>query len=76
MRCERCHGLGRVLVDNHGAGGAAFWFGAALPVSADGAGIEALCPECNGSGIAHCCDGLCAQALADVGTDVVGVPTR
>ena len=34
MRCEICHGTGKLL----------------LP-----------CPDCDGSGIAHCCDGLRAQ---------------
>jgi hypothetical protein len=24
--------------------------------------IALTCPECHGSGITHCCDGLCAQA--------------
>jgi hypothetical protein len=75
MRCERCHGLGRVVVNIGAALGAPIDFGGALRISVDGAGIETLCPECNGSGIAHCCDGLCAQASPNVGTDIADVPT-
>jgi hypothetical protein len=72
MRCERCHGLGRVLVRNHGTYGAALDFGMALRGSPDHEAVEVACAECNGSGVAHCCDGLCAQA-SPVGTDVDGV---
>jgi hypothetical protein len=75
MRCERCHGLGRVLMRNSGGAGAPREFDVALCMSPDGAGIEVACPECNGSGIAHCCDGLRAHA-SPVGTDIANGPTR
>jgi hypothetical protein len=28
----------------------------------DGSGEYIPCPDCGGQGIAHCCDGICAQA--------------
>jgi len=62
MRCERCHGLGRILVSVH-AGGPSAGFDVVVHTSPNGSGVEVVCTECNGSGIAHCCDGLCAQVL-------------
>jgi hypothetical protein len=63
MRCQQCHGLGRVVVDHRAATAASFQFGVALRVLAEGMGLEALCPECYGSGVAHCCNGLFAQPI-------------
>ena len=59
MRCEACHGRGAVRVTR-----VPLVFPClldALQVAADGTAIELSCPECDGSGIAHCCDGICAQ---------------
>lgn len=46
MRCDACHGVGKVR-----------------PRESEGqrAGPDVPCPECNGSGFAHCCDGMCEQ---------------
>jgi DNA-directed RNA polymerase subunit RPC12/RpoP len=76
MRCERCHGVGRVLVKAFAEMATPVTYGAALHLSAAGGGIEVLCPECNGSGIAHCCEGLCAQTYPGVATDVADIPTQ
>lgn len=27
--------------------------------------VTAPCPDCNGSGVAHCCDGICEQPERD-----------
>jgi hypothetical protein len=59
MRCEACHGRGAVPV----TGGRRFSpdaVGGAV-LAADDATVELPCPECNGSGFSHCCDGICAQ---------------
>jgi hypothetical protein len=46
MRCDACHGEGKVKRrESEG------------PHTAP----EMPCPECNGSGFAHCCDGMCEQ---------------
>jgi hypothetical protein len=58
MRCEGCHG-GAVRVTSVPLAFPGLL--GALQVSADGTAIELTCPECNGSGIAHCCDWICAQ---------------
>jgi DnaJ-class molecular chaperone len=51
MRCDACHGEGKLKQRvSEGPG-----TGADLP------NLELPCPECNGSGFAHCCDGICAQ---------------
>lgn len=54
MRCERCNGKGRIDYIRLG-----FDYydeaGAKMPVP------SSPCPDCNGSGIGHCCDGLQAQ---------------
>lgn len=56
MRCERCHGFGRIAIPKGAIrrtpeGGAAFFkHGGSEP-----------CPDCGGSGVAHCCDGICEQ---------------
>ena len=53
MLCETCRYSGRVGFVR--AGG---------PASADKRIDEAAlipCPDCGGSGIAHCCDGICEQ---------------
>jgi len=46
MRCEVCHGLGKLK--------------RALQAEPESE-IELPCSDCGGSGIAHCCDGICAQ---------------
>ena len=46
MRCETCHGLGKLTYDEHPAPKPT-QFGSVFP-----------CPDCGGSGVAHCCDGL------------------
>jgi DnaJ-class molecular chaperone len=46
MRCEACHGLGFKLKREK--------FGDMKWVRVS----ETPCPECNGSGVAHCCEGL------------------
>ena len=48
MRCETCQGVGRVTYDQHPEPKPEP-FGCAFP-----------CPDCGGSGISHCCDGLTA----------------
>jgi len=56
MLCETCRYSGRV--------GFVRAFG---PASADERIDEAAlvpCPDCGGSGIAHCCDGICEQPNA------------
>jgi hypothetical protein len=53
MRCETCQGRGQVKD--------------CLTPQAETAATPAKdilfvpCPDCGGSGIAHCCDGLCEQ---------------
>jgi hypothetical protein len=48
MRCETCHGLGRLTYDEH-PHPKPQQFGSVFP-----------CPDCGGGGVAHCCDGLTA----------------
>lgn len=48
MRCETCQGIGKVTYDQHPEPKPQP-FGSVFP-----------CPECAGSGITHCCDGLTA----------------
>jgi hypothetical protein len=50
MLCETCRYSGRVGFVR--AGGHA---------SADERAALIPCPDCGGSGIAHCCDGICEQ---------------
>jgi len=52
MLCETCRYSGRVGFVR--AGGR---------TSTDDRAVEQLtpCPDCGGSGIAHCCDGICEQ---------------
>ena len=80
MRCEMCHGLGRILADRPISAGPPIPLGAALPISVNGRFFEVTCAECNGSGIAHCCDGLCAQELSVSGREAAaasgGAPPR
>ena len=53
MRCDTCHGSGRIAAANSQALGAE---------KAAPAGLSELpCPDCDGCGIAHCCDGICEQ---------------
>lgn len=63
MRCERCHGEGLIKVERaieH----------TRYPFAAEG--IEMVrymdkepCPDCGGTGIGHCCDGLVACGVDD-----------
>jgi hypothetical protein len=60
MLCETCRYSGRVgfvRADGHAAAG--------------GRVDESLipCPDCGGSGIAHCCDGICEQPSTDQASD-------
>jgi hypothetical protein len=56
MLCETCRYSGRVG-----------FVRAAGPTSTDDRVDEQLipCPDCAGSGIAHCCDGICEQPAGD-----------
>jgi len=65
MRCEACHGRGTISVTPREQPPSLLGLGGALQVSADGSAIELTCSECNGCGITHCCDGICAQAQTD-----------
>lgn len=51
MICERCHGTGKIARYVPGDG----------EVIAGKACEVVPCPECNGSGLQHCCEGLCEQ---------------
>jgi hypothetical protein len=53
MICETCHGAGIILERST----------AIQPPE------PRPCPECAGSGIGHCCDGLAEQAVNEVRTD-------
>jgi DnaJ-class molecular chaperone len=65
MRCRTCDGAGivaagAVVFDQHtNAAGdvvvSARMFFPRGPVQ------HGPCPDCNGSGVGHCCDGICAQ---------------
>lgn len=48
MRCDRCKGSGCGPREWLSVMGGVMW-------------QVGPCPDCNGSGISHCCDGLCAQ---------------
>jgi hypothetical protein len=48
MRCERCQGLGKLTYDTH------------PEPKPQRLGSVFPCPDCGGSGITHCCDGLTA----------------
>lgn len=55
MRCERCQGTGTILI---------------IDLMTPRVGIngeQAPCPDCNGTGITHCCDGLCEQPEREEG---------
>lgn len=59
MRCETCKGQGsRLIPIKHPLSDAmpGIYVGNAAP-----------CPDCNGSGVAHCCDGLKEQPDGDDG---------
>jgi hypothetical protein len=63
MRCETCHGLGTVSAKiRELLNGVPLFVTTASPEISHL--IEVTCPECHGSGITHCCDGLCAQQVA------------
>jgi len=57
MLCETCRLSGRV----------GFVRAASLASAGDGVDERAgliPCPDCGGTGIAHCCDGICEQPQA------------
>ena len=54
MRCERCQGRGLSKLGKHMI--QTVWEGAAIARGDDSAD-EWLCPDCNGSGVAYCCEG-------------------
>jgi hypothetical protein len=60
MLCETCRYSGRVGFVRVGAPTHGH-------ASSDDRADEQLipCPECGGSGIAHCCDGICEQPAGD-----------
>ena len=65
MRCELCHGLGKLTYDElPAAERAKVGFGSVFP-----------CPRCAGSGIDHCCDGMraCDHDGTDLADDMVGM---
>jgi hypothetical protein len=54
MRCDTCHGSGRIsAAHSQVTGGETAMAPAGL--------TELPCPDCDGCGIAHCCDGICEQ---------------
>jgi RecJ-like exonuclease len=57
MRCESCHGTGRDFSERARTQASE---GNAAELTA----AERPCPDCQGSGIAHCCDGMCEQPQA------------
>jgi hypothetical protein len=57
MRCERCHGGGKIGRFTRPGDGIYEWIGEAIISQID------PCPECGGSGIIACCDGLVAQRI-------------
>jgi DnaJ-class molecular chaperone len=60
MRCQTCHGIGRVF----DLSPLARQVRADMTPAEIGAQLEAAikpCPDCGGGGQAHCCDGICAQ---------------
>jgi hypothetical protein len=60
MRCETCHGSGRI---------SALHSQAIAETAMAPAGLSELpCPDCDGCGIAHCCDGICEQPAGDAAT--------
>jgi hypothetical protein len=58
MRCDRCQGNGRIW---HGRPGTFDW-------------EPRPCEDCQGSGLAHCCDGLCEQPSELRHTGISGWP--
>ena len=59
MRCETCFGIGETLIDREGQ-----------PVNRlRDAAMMIPCPDCGGSGLAHCCEGdsACNQTEAPDG---------
>jgi hypothetical protein len=66
MSCEACHGCGTVSVTPRKQSPGMQSVGGALRVSTVGSAIELTCSECNGSGITHCCDGICAQPQTEL----------
>lgn len=56
MKCERCQGRGRIVT----AKGRWRTYDCDVEYEA-----SEPCPDCNGSGQAHCCDGLREQPCAD-----------
>jgi hypothetical protein len=61
MRCETCHGLGTVSAKKRELLNEVSLVATTVSPEISHL-IEMTCPECYGSGITHCCDGLCAQA--------------
>jgi hypothetical protein len=61
MLCDTCRFTGRP----------GFIRGERGRADADGAMIP--CPDCGGSGVAHCCDGICEQPDLGASRNAVGV---
>ena len=77
MRCEACHGRGAVRVTKQAAArGLLSAAGGVIHISEDGSTIELSCSECNGSGVAHCCDGICSQPQMELGAVDRASPDR
>jgi hypothetical protein len=53
MRCEKCQGIGKVK-------------GIACLHTGQSIEVEMPCRECGGTGVGHCCDGLCEQPEASL----------
>ncbi len=66
MKCDHCHGFGRLTVYlTNGALGS----GNITGNSTNSAPSYRLdpCPQCHGSGIVACCEGICEQPEASAG---------
>lgn len=59
MKCETCHGIGEVLIDRAGR----------VVLRLRDAMMMIPCPDCGGSRIAHCCDGLQGCPEGEPGRD-------
>lgn len=69
MICERCQGAGGIRVLRPMTRSeAAEMIGTSTAVDPNWV-VSIPCPECGGSGVAHCCDGLTACNDAETATE-------